>query len=56
MHFGIIFELLHSMALIHDDIIDQSEKRHNVDTMHYYANKLLKEKNMHIASSQALLI
>ena len=56
MRFGIIFELLHSMALIHDDIIDKSEKRHNVPTMHHYTHKLLWEKNMHIAWSQALLV
>jgi len=56
LRFWIIFELLHSMALIHDDIIDQSEKRHNVATMHYYTHKLLWEKDMHIARSQALLV
>ncbi len=56
MRFGIIFELLHSFALIHDDIIDRSEKRHNILTMHHYINKLLWEKNMHIAQSQALLV
>ena len=36
LNFGIIFELLHSMALIHDDIIDQADKRHNALTMHSY--------------------
>lgn len=56
MRFGIIFELLHSMALIHDDIIDKADKRHNVATMHYYTHKLLWEKDMHIARSQALLV
>ncbi|MBU0627158.1 polyprenyl synthetase family protein [Patescibacteria group bacterium] len=36
-----MFELLHSMALVHDDIIDQSEKRHNIATVHKYINNLL---------------
>jgi geranylgeranyl diphosphate synthase type I len=56
MRFGMIFELLHSMALIHDDIIDKSDKRHNVATMHHYTHKILDEKDMHIAWSQALLV
>lgn len=56
MRFGIIFELLHSMALVHDDIIDKSEKRHNIATMHYYIDKLLWGKNIHIAQSQAILM
>lgn len=56
MRFGMIFELLHNFALIHDDIIDKSEKRHNIQTMHYYAHNLLWEKNMHIATSQAILL
>ncbi|MCF7835011.1 polyprenyl synthetase family protein [Candidatus Gracilibacteria bacterium] len=54
--FGIVFELLHSMALIHDDIIDKSQRRHNVSTIHYFIYKLLRKKNLHIAQSQALLI
>lgn len=54
--FGIVFELLHSMALIHDDIIDKSSKRHNVLTVHYFIHKILNKKNLHIAESQALLL
>ncbi|MEI8009569.1 MAG: polyprenyl synthetase family protein [bacterium] len=42
LNFGIIFELLHSMALIHDDIIDQADKRHNALTVHSYIQTLLK--------------
>jgi len=54
MRYGIIFELLHTMALIHDDIIDQSDKRHNVPTIHHYiASKI---NNMHIAEGQAILL
>gem|GEM_PF-5432069 len=37
--FAITFELLHTMALIHDDIIDEADKRHNVATIHHYINK-----------------
>jgi len=29
------------MALIHDDIIDQAERRHNAATMHSYIETLL---------------
>ncbi|HCY21498.1 TPA: hypothetical protein DIC40_06720 [Patescibacteria group bacterium] len=45
MKFAIVFELLHSMALIHDDVIDQADKRHNIPSMHkYIATKLIDEK------------
>ncbi len=55
LRFWMIFELLHTMALIHDDIIDQADKRHNVPTIHHYiASKIWKE-NMHIAEWQAIL-
>ena len=58
LNFGIIFELLHSMALIHDDIIDQAEKRHNALTVHSYIQSLLagNDNAKHIAEWQALLI
>ena len=58
LNFGIIFELLHSMALIHDDIIDQADKRHNAATMHSYIETLLgKNSNAkHIAEGQAILL
>lgn len=58
LNFGIIFELLHSMALIHDDIIDQSDKRHNAMTMHTYIQTLLNDNPQakHVAEWQALLI
>ena len=41
LQFGIILELFHTMALIHDDIMDQSEKRHNAMTLHTYVETLL---------------
>jgi len=58
LNFGIIFELLHSMALIHDDIIDQADKRHNAATMHSHIETLLgKSPNAkHIAEGQAILL
>lgn len=58
LNFGVIFELLHSMALIHDDIIDQSDKRHNAMTMHSYIQTLLNSdpQAKHVAEWQALLI
>jgi len=57
LNFGVIFELLHSMALIHDDIIDQSEKRHNALTVHAYIQTILiGENTSQVAQSQAILI
>ncbi|MFA7298549.1 MAG: polyprenyl synthetase family protein [Candidatus Absconditabacterales bacterium] len=58
LNFGIIFELLHSMALIHDDIIDQAERRHNAATMHSYIETLLGDSPnaRHIAEGQAILL
>jgi geranylgeranyl diphosphate synthase type I len=54
LHFSMIFEILHTMALIHDDIIDKSDKRHNVKTIHKQIDT--KINNPHIANSQAILI
>lgn len=58
LNFGIIFELLHSMALIHDDIIDQADKRHNALTMHSYIQWQLSDSPnaAHVAEWQAILI
>lgn len=58
LNFGIIFELLHSMALIHDDIIDQAGKRHNALTVHAYIETLLDTNPhaQHIAEGQAILL
>lgn len=58
LNFGIIFELLHSMALIHDDIIDQAEKRHNALTVHSYITSLLDghDNAKHVAEGQAILV
>ena len=56
LNFWIMFELFHTMALIHDDIIDQSEKRHNILTIHQYINSILDKSDEHIAQWQAILI
>ena len=58
LNFGIIFELLHSMALIHDDIIDQADKRHNALTVHSYIETLINNSPnaQHVAEGQAILI
>jgi geranylgeranyl pyrophosphate synthase len=46
------------MALIHDDIMDQSEKRHNAMTLHTYVETLLGTNinKHHVGESQAILI
>jgi geranylgeranyl pyrophosphate synthase len=46
------------MALIHDDIIDKADKRHNALTVHSYIQTLLNENPNapHIAEGQAILI
>jgi len=56
LNFGIMFELFHTMALIHDDIIDQSEKRHNIPTIHQYIDSILEKSDEHVAQGQAILI
>ena len=58
LNFGIIFELLHSMALIHDDVIDQASKRHNAPTVHAFIEKVLEWKPHahHVAEGQAILL
>lgn len=58
LNFGIIFELLHSMALIHDDVIDQADKRHNALTVHAYIQTLLKgsPNAKRIAEGQSILL
>jgi geranylgeranyl diphosphate synthase type I len=51
-----MFELFHTMALIHDDIIDQSEKRHNILTVHHYIDSILDKSDRQISEGQAILI
>lgn len=56
MKFAVAFELFHSMALIHDDIIDQAEKRHNIPTMHKYIAWRFSSENNHIGEGEAILV
>lgn len=56
MKFAIVFELLHSMALIHDDVIDQADKRHNIPSMHKYIATKLTDGRWRVWESQAILI
>lgn len=53
-------ELIHLFALIHDDIIDHGLQRHNVETMHTFVARRLKEQerngnHVNVSESQALL-
>ncbi len=51
------YELLHTMALIHDDIMDKGEKRHGVLTYHKHIASLLKGPEAeHHGISQAILV
>lgn len=54
MDFLLSFELLHTMALIHDDWIDHGMLRRSVPTCHVYYNTLI--NNKHLADSQAILV
>lgn len=57
LHFAQAHELLHEMALIHDDIIDKWELRHGVHTYHRFVEGLLSSTNKeHIGVSQAILV
>lgn len=50
-------ELIHSFALIHDDIIDKGEMRHNKLCFHKYASSLIDTPNKdHLGMSQAMLL
>jgi len=54
-------ELIHLMALIHDDIMDNSETRHGITTMHKFVeqdldSKTNKEIGKHTSQSLAILI
>jgi len=58
---SVSIELIHAFLLMHDDIIDQDEKRHGVTTVHEHYAKLgrgfLKEKDpKHFGNSIAIII
>jgi len=54
--FSRVFEVLHTMALIHDDIIDEADKRHNTQTVHNYTQSLLSKENKNVSNGQAIMI
>lgn len=54
-------ELVHTFLLIHDDIIDRDEKRHNVPTVHEIYKKIGKKNgfskdNEHFGNSMAIIV
>lgn len=55
-------EIFHTFALIHDDVIDNGDTRHNNLTLHNYVKQSLIKNNRvakdfeHIGSSQAILV
>lgn len=57
IRFSSSIELIHSFALIHDDIIDKGEMRHNMPCFHKYASSIIGWSHKdHLWISQALLI
>ena len=54
LSFVLAFELIHTMALIHDDWIDNGKVRRNVPTCHEKYKEEIEDK--HIADSQAILV
>jgi geranylgeranyl diphosphate synthase type I len=44
---GVAIEMLHIAALVHDDIIDGSRRRHGADTLHLWFAGLHEERNWH---------
>lgn len=55
-------EIFHTFALVHDDIIDEGEMRHKVDTLHTFVAKEIFNENrniknpVHYGHSQAILV
>lgn len=57
IRFGQSTELIHTMALMHDDIIDRGSMRHNKPCMHIFASEIIGGANKeHLGVSQALLV
>jgi len=55
----ISLELIHVLALIHDDIIDKAAKRRGVDSVHVFIQKnfnIVRGNAKHFSNSQALLV
>ncbi len=58
LQFSMFFEIFHSFALVHDDIMDQADKRHNQPSVHNYVQTFLgtDPNAIHTWASQAILI
>ncbi len=56
MRFAVITELLHTMALVHDDIMDEANKRHNIATIHSHLQSQDKKITRRVAEGQAILV
>lgn len=58
LRFSMFFELLHSFALVHDDIMDEADLRHNQPSVHQYIKSRLENhpNAKHTSESQATLI
>ncbi|MEI7477553.1 MAG: polyprenyl synthetase family protein [bacterium] len=58
MHFSQSAELIHTMALIHDDIIDKGEMRHGKPCFYKFASDIFPSapNKDHLGISQALLV
>jgi len=53
-------EIFHTFALVHDDVIDEGQMRHKVDTVHEFVSKGVDNTNIrdktHYGHSQAILV
>lgn len=60
IRFLIFLELFHAFALIHDDIMDKANKRHNIPTAHEYiksyVSKYKRIDSSHFGNSEAILL
>ena len=56
IHFWWSTELIHTLALIHDDIIDKGDLRHGIACFHKFATNIIDSSNKeHLWMSQAIL-
>lgn len=51
---GLVVEMIHTFALVHDDIIDNSDTRRHRDTVHIWFKKTFKQRH-HFGISAAIL-
>lgn len=56
MRYAKLFEVLHTMALVHDDVMDEAQKRHNVETVHHFVQETLHTQARRISDGQAILV